>query len=80
MSASHLESIRLPTKDPILYKILKQEANRHILDLPSNHDFEQRLEICIMHCIKEITLNNVANYLNISTHTLKINFSKKIKL
>lgn len=77
MSASHLESIRLPTKDPILYKILKQEANRHILDLPSNHDFEQRLEICIMHCIKEITLNNVANYLNISTHTLKNKLFKR---
>ncbi len=77
ISAAHLESIKLPTKDPILYAILKQKANRLLLELPSNHDFEQRLEVCIMHCIKEISLNNVADYLNISVHVLKQNLLEK---
>lgn len=71
VSVSELKNIKTPNSDPILYQILKGKADRLLMQLPFNSDFEQRLYLCISHCVKDVSLDSVSRYMNVPVGLLK---------
>ncbi|MBH2030929.1 MAG: AraC family transcriptional regulator ligand-binding domain-containing protein [Moraxellaceae bacterium] len=72
-SFSEIEKIYLSRADPILYRLLKKQADRLIGQLDVYDDFEQRLYTSIHYCIKQkiISLNAVAKYMGVSDQILR---------
>lgn len=86
-SFSEVEKISLNRSDPILYRILKKQADRLINQLETYDGFEQRLYASINYCIRQkvINTNAVAKYMGISNQKLRkslvdsgINFNKAL--
>lgn len=86
-SFSEIEKIYLNRADPILYRLLKKQADRLIDQLELYDNFEQRLYTSIHYCIKQkiINVDAVAKYMGISNSMLRknllnegINFNKAL--
>ncbi|MEQ1346009.1 AraC family transcriptional regulator [Acinetobacter seifertii] len=77
VSVKELKSKSLSSSDPILYNILKLEADTLLSNLPSNYDFEQRLETSIICCMKLICLETVSEYIGINKNILKKKLAEK---
>lgn len=87
LSFSEVESIFLQRVDPILCKILKNQANRLLEKLEIYDDIEHRLYLSIRYCIKNKNINiiEVAKHMGISKQELKkdlfaanINFNQAV--
>ena len=86
-SFSEIETIYLDRADPILYKILKKQADNLIDKLEVYDDIEHRLYMGIKCCIKNknINIDEVAKHMGVSRKKLKkdlftanINFNKAV--
>ena len=75
-SFSEIEKIHLNRFDPILYRLLKKQADRLVGQLEIYDNFEDRLNTIILYCIqkKDIKMSSVAKHMGISERKL----SKKL--